>query len=511
MRNRSVTTSFKLSSMTWLRRQRRESWVRAASVLAVIGAVALLFGCSGSSKLPVPSVLNVNSSTNPSSPVGLPLEINGSGFLSSPGQVVFTQSSTGIKATVVPNAAGWSDTGIAVNVPAGDGTSSFTLPGTIAITVVTKGGTSNAVNVDLVQTLTFDVNNVTWSTTSPLPSALTGARAVAVPVNDTSAYVVVAGGYDGTGNTSNVFSNTIAADGTMGANWQSITTAPLPQSRAHHGMAEADPGNSLVPVGKRFIYVVGGQENSTDTPGGTNTVLMASVDPTTGGVGTWTQLPTNLPESLVGPAVAIFNGHIYVVGGLRPDGTPSPNVYSAQVNSDGTLGAWTTSPNPYPVGISFATAFGFAGKLYVLDGDTNSSIDPNQQSSSGVKDVRFASAHNGVVGNWTATSQTIKSRDKHITWTAFGQVIDAEGVYPGSPGSMELERSVVQPDNTLASFNGITSSANQINANVYNAAVLVSPLQSPTATPRFLLLGGQTFAATPPGALSSTVYYNNAP
>ena len=72
---------------------------------------------------------------------------------------------------------------------------------------------------------------------------------------------------------------------------------------------------------------------------------------------------------------------------------------------------------------------------------------------------------------------------------------------------LELERSVVQSDNTLSSFNGITSSVNQI----YNAAVLVSPLQSPTATPRFLLLGGQTFSATPPGMLSSTVYYNIAP
>ena len=511
MRNRSVTTSFKLSTVTWSQQSRRESLVTAASVLAVIGAMAFLLSCGSSSKLPVPSVLNVNNSTNPSSPVRLPIEINGSGFLGSPGQVVFTQSSTGIKATVGPNASGWSDTGIVVAVPAGNGTSSFTLPGTIAVTVVTKGGTSNAVNVDLVQTLTFDVNNVTWSTTSPLPSALTGVRAVAVPVNDTSAYVVVTGGYDGTGNTTTVLSNTIAADGTLGANWQSITTTPLPLSRAHHGMAEADPGNSLVPVDKRFIYVIGGQENSTDTPGGTSTVFMASVDSTTGGLGTWTQLPKNLPESLVGPAVAIFNGYIYVVGGLRPDGTPSPNVYSAQVNSDGTLGAWTTSTNPYPVGISFATAFGFAGKLYVLDGDINSSMDPNQQSNSGVKDVRFATARNGLVGNWTATSQTIKSRDKHITWTAFGQVIDAEGVYQGSPGSMELERSVVQSDNTLGSFNGITSSVNQIGANVYNAAVLVSPLQSPTATPRFLLLGGQQFAVTPPGALSSTVYYNNAP
>ncbi len=298
MRISPVSTCFKLSPMTWSQRWRRESWA-AASVLAVIGAVAFLLGCSGSSKVPVPSILNVNSSTNPSSPVGLPIEINGSGFLSSPGQVVFTQSSSGIKATVMPSASGWSDTGVVVTVPAGNGTSSFTLPGTIEVTVVTKGGTSNAVNVDLVQTLTFDVNNVTWSTTSPLPVALTGVRAVALPVNDTNGYVVVTGGYDGTSNTTTVFSNTIAADGTLGANWQSITTTPLPLPRAHHGMAEADPGNSLVPVDKHFIYVIGGQENSTDTPGGTNTVFMASADPTTGGVGTWTQLPTNLPESLI--------------------------------------------------------------------------------------------------------------------------------------------------------------------------------------------------------------------
>ena len=86
-----------------------------------------------------------------------------------------------------------------------------------------------------------------------------------------------------------------------------------------------------------------------------------------------------------------------------------------------------------------------------------------------------------------------------------------EGIYAGSPGSLELERTVVQPDSTLGSWNGITSSVNQMNANVYNGATLVSPLQSPTATPRFLLLGGQAFTMTPPGALSNTVYYNNAP
>jgi hypothetical protein len=69
---------------------------------------------------------------------------------------------------------------------------------------------------------------------------------------------------------------------------------------------------------------------------------------------------------------------------------------------------------------------------------------------------------------------------------------------------------VVNSDSTLASWNGSTSSVNQINAHVYNAAAFVSPLLSSSKTPRFLLLGGQAFTNAPPGTLSNTVYYNNA-
>ncbi len=77
--------------------------------------------------------------------------------------------------------------------------------------------------------------------------------------------------------------------------------------------------------------------------------------------------------------------------------------------------------------------------------------------------------------------------------------------------SLELERSTIQGDGTLTPWNGITANVNQIGANVYNAAALVSPIRQPGGAPRFLLLGGQIFTGTPPGALSSAVYYNNAP
>ncbi|MCL5671099.1 MAG: hypothetical protein M1423_07375 [Acidobacteria bacterium] len=330
-------------------------------------------------------------------------------------------------------------------------------------------------------------------------------------MSDTSAYVVTTGGYDGTANTSDVFVGALDPTGVITA-WTTSTNI-IPETIADHGMVEANPANSLVDKGTAYIYVIGGQVDSANAPGGTTAVYNAPFDTTTGTVGTWTKLSSSLPVSLVGPAVTLFNGYVYVIGGLDSTGAPTANVYSAPVNSDGTLGTWTKAANAYPTAVSFASAFGFAGKLYVLNGDTANSTDPNSQgTATGTQNVNFATAVNGVVGTWTATSTTIKNRKKQIIWTAFGQIIDAEGIYSGLPGSLELERSQVNPDSTLASFNGITSAVNQIGANVYNAAAVVSPLQSPAATPRFILIGGQAYTTlSTPGVISGTVYVNTAP
>ncbi|HEV2389065.1 MAG TPA: hypothetical protein VGS20_17630 [Candidatus Acidoferrales bacterium] len=487
----------------------------AAESILTLALSAVLAGCGGgggsvTTKPPVPVIQNINSSTTPSGSVSLPIEINGTGFQSAPGEVIFTQGN--ISATFTPSAGGWSDTGIVAVVPTGNGTSLFTAPGMVAVTVQTSGGTSNAVNLILVPTVTFNVNNVTWTTTTPLPTAITGLRGVAVPgVPSTTAFIVIAGGSNLLVNSTAVLSNTLNPDGAVGASWTTIPAQPLPSPRADFGMAEADDGNSPIPVASRFVYVVGGQQNATDAPGGTNTVFVASVNSATGAVGAWAQLTSSLPAPLVGPATTLFNGHIYVVGGLTPAGTPSTAVYSAPVNNDGTLGAWTTSPNPYPTPVSFATMFGFALNIYVLDGDSMNSTNPNAQTNDGIQTAEFAPARLGAVGAWTSTATTIKNREKHVSWLAFGQVIDAEGIYNGNPGSLELERTTINPDATLASWNGITATVNQIGANVYNAAAIVSPLLSPTNAPRFLLLGGQAYATTPPGALSKTVYVNSAP
>src|SRR5712691_6054978 len=92
-----------------------------AALMMTAGTILSGCGASGSSTPPpVPNIQNINSSTTPTSPVNLPIEINGSGFQAAPGKVVFTQGS--ITAPFVPSTSGWSDTGIVAVVPAGNGT-----------------------------------------------------------------------------------------------------------------------------------------------------------------------------------------------------------------------------------------------------------------------------------------------------------------------------------------------------------------------------------------------------
>ncbi len=497
-------------------------------LFAIFGLVGChtnyVYGTSTDPLLLTPSIQNINGSTIPTSAVGFPTEINGSGFQSTPGKVNFSQGAVSVD--VVPETSSWSDAGVVAVVPS---TAGFIVPGTVSVTVVTTVGTSNTVSLGLVAMTGFSPNTMGWGTTLALPTAMTGLRAVAVPGSTTgTAFAVVTGGFNGTANTTTVWSNNLNADGTVGSttntSWTSIATSPLPDSRADHSMAEADPTNSLVPIGKAYVYVIGGQRVNTDTPGGTNTVYVAGVDPTTGAVGTgnmttpfpnaWTALPNTLPQALLGASATVSGGYLFVAGGLTAGGLPSNAVYSAPVNSDGTIGVWTTSTNPLPptVAASFAEMFLFGGNIYFIDGDTANSANPNTQAV-GTRNVYYASVLRGVIGIWTVNSTfTIYNRSKGLVFTALGQVISAEGIYNGNARAGEFEFSTIQSDGTLGTFNKVACD-NIPSAFVYNAGAVTSPLVSSTGGPRFLIFGGQAFTATsgPGGALSNAVHYNTAP
>ncbi|MCZ6688060.1 MAG: hypothetical protein O7H41_00450 [Planctomycetota bacterium] len=483
------------------------------AVIATI-AVAIPLGCGGGSSSKkksspaLPVIQNINGSSDPASPASTAIEINGLDFGSAPGEVHFTDATDPSNVAIeIPVASAWSDFGIVVVVPAAGCVGNFPIPGTVAVTVVTAGGTSNGIDLDFVDTPSFSVNTVTWMTTTPLPTALRGLGTSPVRVDDVSAYAVIAGGNDGSAHLDLVYTYPLSPDGTLGA-WR-LEASSLPAPRAYHGMVEANPGNApLINSADRFVYVLGGQQDPLDAPGGTDTAFMARVDLTNGSVGTWSQT-TTLPEPLIGPTVTIYNGHVYLIGGLRSDGTPTDAVHSARIRSNGTLEPWLQATDPYPVPISFGRVFGFGASIYVVGGDPNGSMDPSEQSGSGQSDVYYASARNGTVGAWTAGSSTIARRKKHILWSAFGQMISAEGIYQGGPGSQVAERSSIQPDGTISTWRGMTGS-NILPIDVFNASAFVSPIRVFGGAPRFMMFGGELLAS-PAGQLSDAVYYNDAP
>ncbi len=490
----------------WMHWHSRTGTVLACAIVIALEAGA--FACvkkkspePASTTTSAPTLSNINGATSPSSAVGQLIEINGSNFEASSATVNFTQGS--IVASATPISGDAADSSLVVAVPSGDSSSQFSVPGTVTVTVVSNGMTTGGIALSITAAPSFDIGSTTWATTNSLPIALTGLASVGVPGTGSSAYVVVTGGSTGSLNASEVYSNTLNSDGTVGSSWTTITADQLPEGIAFHGMVEADDSNSPVPAGTSYIYIIGGQSVFGGGPGGTSSVYMASVDTSNGTVGSWTQLSNSLPQALVGPTVTLFHGWIYVVGGLLSTGSPSDAVYSTQVQANGTLGTWVTSSSPYPLGISFATSFGYGGTLFVLNGDTASSTDPNAVSGlTGTDSVYYARVIAGSVGTWSASPDaTLAARVKHNTWNAFGQLLNGEGIYSGS---LEFEWNLLDSSGLPGAWTGLT---NPPHAYVYNAASLVSPLLSPSGTPRFLLLGGETVV----GAISSSVYYNNAP
>lgn len=111
-----------------------------------------------------------------------------------------------------------------------------------------------------------------------------------------------------------------------------------------------------------------------------------------GSVGSWKTSPNSLPQTLGGPASVVYGGYVYVMGGSNS--LYNTDVYSAKLNSDGSVGTWTTSPNTLPVGVATATAVVNNGYVYVMGGwdGTPQVVDTIYYSKLGA---------NGTLGAWS--------------------------------------------------------------------------------------------------------------
>jgi N-acetylneuraminic acid mutarotase len=147
----------------------------------------------------------------------------------------------------------------------------------------------------------------------------------------------------------------------------------------------------------RFIYVIAGA-----TPQGiTDSVLRATIGPDNS-PGQWTEV-SKLPTPLWFHGAAIMDNTIYVWGGLtaREATSINPNVYAAQVLSDGSISQWQTiGKMPVPV---YSSAFcGFNDYLVCVAGRYAGGTTTN--------DIWYSRLAGGVPSPWQIIKSDLEPR-----------------------------------------------------------------------------------------------------
>ena len=227
------------------------------------------------------------------------------------------------------------------------------LPGALAASraIVTKnrvhllGGSNNSGDVATVYTAPINADGTlgAWTTGTSLPGASSEFQAVV-----TKNRVYLLGMSIGFNYFSTVYTAPINADGTLGA-WSTGTSLPIAV------------GNSQAIVTKNRVYLLGGFNGSNYVATGYTAPINAD-----GTLGTWTA-GTALPVGLGYSESIVTKNRVYLLGGLSNNSSDLSTVYTAPINADGTLGAWTTGTSlSYAVGASQAVIT--SNRVYLLGG-----------------------------------------------------------------------------------------------------------------------------------------------
>jgi peptidase C39-like protein len=245
-----------------------------------------------------------------------------------------------------------------------------------------------------------------WSSTIPLPN-LTASHTLQIY---NGKLFLLAGA--NTQTIPNNLTSKINADGSI-SNWVNSLT-PSPSVFWFSSILQ-----------ENHVYLIGGENfpqiNSLDT------VYLGNID-MTGNINNWSLL-TSLPQKSALGASVIFNNRIYFAGGID-NNTTHNQIYFAPINSDGTIGTWTLA-GALPKALSGFGMITNGNNLIIIGGE-----DVNTQDQSGVYTAPINS--NGTIGTWITTSilpqpvyrsSIVKVNNKVISIGGIDNGITLEEVY----------------------------------------------------------------------------------
>jgi hypothetical protein len=468
--------------------------------------VSLLAGCgSSNNKNPLepylagpPVLLTVNGATLPSGPIGSTAIVEGANFGSFQGSGRVLFSN-GVGGTVTAPVATASDWANDFVV--------VTVPSgavTGPVRVQTAAGVSDTVRFTITQNAAFSPSTISWTASTSLPVGLSGHSAAFMgpPGGGAGSYVYILGGADSTGTPrADVLYTSVQADGHIGA-W--TPTTGLAAAVVFHAAVLATPYNSRI-LRTGFLYVLGGND-ATGVP--SSAIYRAELN-TDGTVQAWT-LAGALPVPLHSVGAAIFHGDLYVAGGSTTGNVPYSGVYRARIDTTGALEAWQPQGS-LPSGRSYHALVSFGNHLYSLGGES-ATVAPNDSSNTGTQldDVAYAKVdlRTGNLSAWAQNTSTLtKKVSKHTAVVGGGYILVSAGIYNGAKtGSSEESYSQINGDGTVSSFNGATGSHTILSAGgkcLFNHAALSYPDASGVS--HIMVIGGDDLNA--PGSKRAEVWF----
>lgn len=164
-----------------------------------------------------------------------------------------------------------------------------------------------------------------------------------------------------------------------------------------------------------YLYVMGGDNGGTPV----NTVYKAAIngDGTIGGFSSTTAFTTVRTYF----AAVAYNGNMYVIGGCSSaysSCTTATNnvatIYRSAINDDGTLGSWNnTNMTALASGRYGLAAAVYNGRLYVMGGLNGSTFQNTIQYNS-------INANGALPGAWTTSTKTLPNSEAYMAATIYG-------------------------------------------------------------------------------------------
>jgi N-acetylneuraminic acid mutarotase len=212
-------------------------------------------------------------------------------------------------------------------------------------------------------------------------------------------------------------------------------------------------------VANGYVYVMGGYTRVSFTPTATTYYAKLNSD---GSVGSWTSASNAMPGSRELATSVTANGYVYVIGGDDSTG-PMSSVYYAKLNSDGSVGSWSTAANALPAAREQATSVVANGYVYVMGGFN---------STAQTTDYYAKLNSDGSVGSWSTTTALSGARLEASTVVANGYVYVIGGdTSPSSGTQTTVLYAKTNSDGTIGSW---TTATNGLTVALYSATSVVS-------------------------------------